>query len=68
MEYWDIVFSRLDFIFNAVSVITLAFFIVMSILVFCVSMEEEINYFKSKFYKSLLIFTIIIGLLQIFIP
>lgn len=68
MGYWDIVFSRLDFIFNVVSVITLAFFIIMSLLVFVISADEEINYFKSKFYKYLLIFTIIIGLLQIFIP
>ena len=68
MGYWDIVFSRLDFIFNAVSVITLAFFIIMSLLVFAISADEEKNYFKNKFYKYLLIFTIIIGLLQIFIP
>lgn len=68
MGYWDIVFSRLDFIFNVVSVITLVFFIIMSLLFFAISADEEKNYFKNKFYKYLLIFTIIIGLLQIFIP
>lgn len=68
MEYWDIVFNRLDIIFDILCTASLIIFAVVSIITFIASVCDETNYFKCKWYKSFAIYATTIFLLRIFIP